>query len=52
MGTDCRRLSDAPCYVITFSQGADGCKRRRRAEHYDDFRMLPDETKEAILFSP
>jgi hypothetical protein len=39
-----------PYYDITFSQSADGYKRRRKADRYDDFRMLPDDTEEEILF--
>jgi hypothetical protein len=39
-----------PYYDITFSQSADNFKRRRKADRYDDFRMLPDDTEEEILF--
>jgi hypothetical protein len=39
-----------PHYDITFSQSAEGYKRRRKTDHYIDFRMLPDETDEEILF--
>jgi hypothetical protein len=39
-----------PYYDITFSQSADSYKRRRKADHYDDFRMLPDDTEEEVLF--
>jgi hypothetical protein len=39
-----------PYYDITFSPSADSYKRRRRGERYDDFRMLPDNTKGQIIF--
>jgi hypothetical protein len=39
-----------PHYDITFSQSADPYKRRLRGERYDDFRMLPDNTKGQIIF--
>jgi hypothetical protein len=39
-----------PHYDITFSQNAEGYKRRRKADRYDDLCMLPDHTDEAILF--
>jgi hypothetical protein len=39
-----------PYYDITFSQAADGYKRRRKTDRYDDFRMLPHATDEEILF--
>jgi hypothetical protein len=39
-----------PYYDITFSQAADGYKRRRKAERYQDFRMPPDQTDEDIVF--
>lgn len=39
-----------PYYDITFSQKADGYKRRRKADAYQDFRMLPEQTREDILF--
>lgn len=39
-----------PYYDITFSQSADNYKRRRKADRYLDFRMLPAETDEDILF--
>jgi hypothetical protein len=39
-----------PYYDITFSQAADGYKRRRKPDRYDDFRMLPQDTDEEILF--
>jgi hypothetical protein len=42
-----------PYYDITFSasaRGDDAHKRRRKADRYGDFRMLPDETEDDILF--
>ncbi len=39
-----------PYYNITFSPNADGYKRRRKSDPYEDFCMLPTETKEDILF--
>jgi hypothetical protein len=39
-----------PHYDITFSQRADHYKRRRKTERYEDFRMLPSETEEHIVF--
>jgi len=39
-----------PYYDITYSQSAKGYKRRRKSECYQDFRMLPDDTKEEIVF--
>ncbi len=39
-----------PYYDITFSQSADGYKRRKKLDRYDDFRVLPDDTEEEILF--
>jgi hypothetical protein len=39
-----------PCYDITFSPSADGYKRRRKGDRYDDFCMLPDDTEKEILF--
>jgi hypothetical protein len=39
-----------PYYDITFSQSADKYKRRRKADHYRDLRMLPEEANEDILF--
>ena len=49
MGIDRRRVSDA-VLRHQFSQSADNFKRRRKADRYDDFRMLPDDTEEEILF--
>lgn len=39
-----------PYYDITFSSKAEGYKRRRKANPYQDFRMLPEQTDEDILF--
>ena|SRR5271157_4726087 len=39
-----------PYYDTTFSQSADGYKRRRKADRYQDFRMLPDDIREEIVF--
>jgi hypothetical protein len=39
-----------PYYDITFSPSADVYKRRRKADRYEDFCMLPADTKEDILF--
>ena len=33
-----------PYYDITYSQSADRYKRRRKADQYNDFRMLPNRT--------
>jgi hypothetical protein len=39
-----------PCYDITFSPSADAYKRRRKTDRYDDFRVLPDDTEDDIVF--
>jgi transposase InsO family protein len=39
-----------PCYDITFSQSAEGYKRHRKADRYQDFRMLPPRSDEDIVF--
>ncbi len=39
-----------PYYYITFSSRADTYKRRRKTDRYDDFRMLPDDAKNDIVF--
>lgn len=42
-----------PYYDITFSasaRGDDAYKRRREADRYEDFRMLPDETADEVRF--
>jgi len=39
-----------PKYKITFSARADKYKRRSRQDPYNDFRMLPDDGNEAIVF--
>jgi len=44
------QTSFTPYYDITFSQSAEPYKRRRRTDHYEDFRMLADEPDEDIVF--
>jgi hypothetical protein len=39
-----------PQYNITYSQSAEGYKRRRKGERYEDFRMLPDQADDDIVF--
>jgi hypothetical protein len=39
-----------PSYDITFSTGADAYKRRRKTDHYDDFRLSPDDMQKDIVF--
>jgi hypothetical protein len=39
-----------PYYDITFSQSADGFKRRRKRDRYLDISMLPDRWDEEIVF--
>jgi hypothetical protein len=39
-----------PYYDIIFSQSADDYKIRRRADRYDDFRMIPNDTTREIVF--
>lgn len=39
-----------PYYDITFSASTEGYKRRRKYHHYDDFRMLPNDITEEIVF--
>jgi hypothetical protein len=39
-----------PYYDITFRQSAETYKRRRKADIYRDFRMLPDHTDEEVVF--
>jgi hypothetical protein len=39
-----------PYYDITYSQSAEGYKRRRKTDQYQDFRMVPDQTDEDIRF--
>jgi hypothetical protein len=39
-----------PYYDITFTAQAEAYKRRRKADLYDDFTMLPSGTHEPILF--
>ncbi len=39
-----------PYYDITFSQSVEGYKRRRKTDPYNDFRMLPADTAQEVLF--
>ena len=39
-----------PHYDITFSPSAEPYKRRRKTDRYDDFRMLPDDTDDDVVF--
>jgi hypothetical protein len=39
-----------PYYDITFSRIAEPYKRRKKADRYQDFRRLPDQTVEEIVF--
>ncbi len=39
-----------PDYDITFSQGAAAYKRRRKSDRYMDFQMMPEDTREPIVF--
>ncbi len=39
-----------PTYDITFSNSAEKYQRRYKQDHYDDFRMLPDDTAEPVVF--
>ena len=39
-----------PFYNITFTQSAESYMRRRKTDRYADFRMLPDDTEEDVLF--
>lgn len=39
-----------PHYDITFSLGVDAYKRRRKKDHYEDYRMLPQDTREEVVF--
>lgn len=39
-----------PYYDITFSPSAESYKRRRKTDRYQDFRMLPEETDDHVLF--
>ena len=39
-----------PSYDITFSPSADSYKRRKKTDRYDDFHMLPDDTKDDVVF--
>jgi hypothetical protein len=39
-----------PHYDITFSPSADPYKRRRKSDSYNDFRLLPDDTDDQVVF--
>ena len=39
-----------PTYDITFSPSADGYKRRRKKDRYDDLCMLPENSEEPVVF--
>jgi hypothetical protein len=39
-----------PYYDITYSQSAEAYKRRRKSDRYKDFRMLPEQTRDDIVF--
>jgi hypothetical protein len=39
-----------PYYDITFSPSAESYKRRRKSDHYDHFRIMPNDVAEEILF--
>lgn len=39
-----------PQYDITFNSRADAYKRRRKADHFDDYRMLSEDTRDEIVF--
>lgn len=39
-----------PAYDITFSPSVDRHKRRKKKDRYDDFRMLPANTAEPVVF--
>lgn len=39
-----------PCYDITFRAQVEPYKRRRKTDCYSDLRMVPEETKEPIVF--
>jgi hypothetical protein len=43
-------LIRADYYDITFSRIAEPYKRRKKADRYQDFRRLPDQTVEEIVF--
>lgn len=38
-----------PHYDITFSSVADAYKRRHKKDHYEDYRMLPQETRDDVV---
>ena len=39
-----------PTYDITFKSGAEQYQRRYKRDIYDDFRMLPDDTAQPVVF--
>jgi len=39
-----------PYYDITYSQSAEDYKRRRKSDQYSDFRMIPAQTDEEVVF--
>lgn len=39
-----------PCYDITFTASAEGWKRRKKRDAYNDLSMLPPGTDEQVLF--
>ena len=39
-----------PNYDITFSNNAEPCKRRRKRDAYDDWRMLANDTADPVVF--
>jgi hypothetical protein len=39
-----------PHYDITFRSGVDAYKRRCKKDHYEDYRMLPRETRNDVVF--
>ena len=39
-----------PNYVITFAEGAESYKRRRKGDRFEDFAMLPTDTARPVVF--
>lgn len=39
-----------PYYDITYSQSAEPYKRRRKSDGYKDLRLLPEQTREGVVF--
>jgi hypothetical protein len=39
-----------PYYNITFSSGVDAYKRRRKKDHYEDYRLLSPDTRDDVVF--